>query len=283
MSNITLSKADSKVLSQVFDPESSPAAQVVIDPYLPADQHIRDPTLLSKLQAGEKEAIRLIEDFEKAYNPNPTTTPSSDNLDNGTKTRTYQIALSHLNDLINTHPLYASALNNRAQLHRWRYGDRGTIIQPSTPNNSNTATAAPSPAPADSDSDSSKAITSAIHDLRHAIKLTTPPTPTTPLSPPQARLLAQAHTQLAAIYYSAWRDLEERPRGANPTLSAEASTVVSGWSQEVFEEEGSRNFHLGGLYGNEVARQLAVATNPHAKLCGRIVKEAMRKEIAGES
>lgn len=36
---------------------------------------------------------------------------------------------------------------------------------------------------------------------------------------------------------------------------------------------------MGGRYGNEVAKALAVASNPTAKLCGAIVKEAMRKEF----
>ena len=35
---------------------------------------------------------------------------------------------------------------------------------------------------------------------------------------------------------------------------------------------------LGGRYGNKIARQLSVQTNPYAKACGAIVKEALRKE-----
>ena len=45
------------------------------------------------------------------------------------------------------------------------------------------------------------------------------------------------------------------------------------------EEMASRDFVMGGRYGNEIARGLAVATNPTAKLCGSIVREAMRKEF----
>ncbi len=45
-----------------------------------------------------------------------------------------------------------------------------------------------------------------------------------------------------------------------------------------FEESASRDFTMGGRYGNEVAKALAVASNPTAKLCGAMVKEAMRKE-----
>ncbi len=38
---------------------------------------------------------------------------------------------------------------------------------------------------------------------------------------------------------------------------------------------------MGGRYGNDVAREMAVRTNPYAKLCGNIVKEAMRGEMLG--
>lgn len=41
------------------------------------------------------------------------------------------------------------------------------------------------------------------------------------------------------------------------------------------------DFQQGGRYGNEIARQMAVKTNPYAKMCGAIVKEAMRKEMTG--
>lgn len=38
---------------------------------------------------------------------------------------------------------------------------------------------------------------------------------------------------------------------------------------------------MGGRYGNEVAREMAKGTNPYAKLCGEIVREAMRAEMGG--
>ena len=48
-----------------------------------------------------------------------------------------------------------------------------------------------------------------------------------------------------------------------------------------WEENASRDFMVGGRYGNEVAKALAVAANPTAKLCGEMVREAMKKEYAG--
>ena len=38
------------------------------------------------------------------------------------------------------------------------------------------------------------------------------------------------------------------------------------------------DFAMGGRYGNEIAKGLAVSTNPTAKLCGQMVREAMKKE-----
>lgn len=34
----------------------------------------------------------------------------------------------------------------------------------------------------------------------------------------------------------------------------------------------------GGKYGNRAARELGIRTNPYAKMCGAIVKEAMKRE-----
>lgn len=41
----------------------------------------------------------------------------------------------------------------------------------------------------------------------------------------------------------------------------------------------ARDFDAGGRYGNPVAREMSVRTNPYAKLCGNIVREAMRREV----
>jgi len=46
-----------------------------------------------------------------------------------------------------------------------------------------------------------------------------------------------------------------------------------------FEELASADFAIAGRYGNKTARDLAVKTNPYAKLCGQIVREALQREI----
>ena len=248
MSSIQLSKGDSKVLAQVFDPESGPAkAEVVIDIHRPVDQHIDDTYLLAKLANAEKGAIKLIESFEKASDKTPRA-----------KEEAFRNALLVLDQIIYEYPEYASARNNRAQLRRWRFGDHNMLCQSrrsTTPERVEAASAA-------------------VRDLKQCIALASPERPQDSVSPNQARQLAQAYTQLGALYYAASKDLGQ---------TVDAETVLEdleAWSDDQFEEEASRLFYLGGLYGNEVAKALAVHTNPHAKLCGSIVKEAMRKELA---
>jgi hypothetical protein len=48
-----------------------------------------------------------------------------------------------------------------------------------------------------------------------------------------------------------------------------------------FEENASRDFVMGGRYGNQIAGKLAVGANPTAKLCGEMVREALRREFGG--
>lgn len=248
MQSITLSKADSKVLAQVFDPESGPTkAEVLVDPSLPADRHIHSSDLLSKLRATEKSAIQLIEACEKSSDKSPQS-----------KIDAYRKAIRILDSLIDEHPDYASARNNRAQLRRWRFGDRNLIARKRST----------------IDAERNEAANAAVSDLQKCIVLASPSSPQDAVSPSQGRLLAQAHTQLGALYHAASKDFDR---------DADVEAVVddlSTWNKDSFEEEASRMFYLGGLYGNEVAKALAVHTNPHAKLCGSIVKEAIRKEVA---
>ena len=251
MQPVQLSKADTKVLAQVFDPESGPAlAEVLVDPTRPADRHGTDGAVLSRLKTSERAAIHLIEEHE-----------NSDAKTSKSKDETYRRALSILDQIIVEQPSYASARNNRAQLRRWHYGDRNMICQRRVSDDPERTTAA----------------TAAVEDLRKSISLASPERPHDAVSPQQGKLLSQAYTQLGALYYAASKDLERTQ------IVDFADESFSGWSKDRFEEEASRLFYLGGLYGNEVAKALAVHTNPHAKLCGSIVKEAMRKELALQS
>lgn len=246
-----LSKADSAVLAHVFDPESAPArAEVIIDPSLPEDRHVDNAELLAQLRLRERKAIVIIEDFERNKARFPDVKECA-------KDAAYRAALTSLDALIAEFPSYASARNNRAQMRRWRFGDRNTLVRP------NSLLYA----------DQCAAGLAAESDLKACIAIASPARPQDAVSPAQGKLLAQAYTQLGALYHAAAKDLEAGHGGD----VAEIEGMV--WDGDRFEEEASRAFYLGGMYGNEVAKALAVHTNPHAKLCGSIVKEAMRKEM----
>ncbi|KAK3051832.1 hypothetical protein LTR09_007132 [Extremus antarcticus] len=236
-----LSASDVKVLASVFDPEASTSrAEVIVNPSLPADRHIPNSTLLAELQAQEKSAIQLLEKYESS--------PSKDS--------------SSRDNVATENPNYASVLNNRAQLRRWYWGDRNLLVQ-------RKGTAQP---------ERKVAGACTVKDLRQSVSLASPGKPTDAVSPKQGRLLAQAYTQLGAVYHAAAKDLETFD-GAGEEVETSVDDLA-GRTREGLEEDASQFFYLGGLYGNEVAKALAIHTNPNAKLCGQIVKEAMRKELA---
>ncbi len=247
-----LSASDVKVLASVFDPEASTSrAEVIVNPSLPADRHIPNSTLLAELQAQEKSAIQLLEKYE-----------SSPSKDSSSRDNVYRSALAILDQVATENPNYASVLNNRAQLRRWYWGDRNLLVQ-------RKGTAQP---------ERKVAGACTVKDLRQSVSLASPGKPTDAVSPKQGRLLAQAYTQLGAVYHAAAKDLETFD-GAGEEVETSVDDLA-GRTREGLEEDASQFFYLGGLYGNEVAKALAIHTNPNAKLCGQIVKEAMRKELA---
>ncbi|KAI9867349.1 MAG: hypothetical protein M1830_005822 [Pleopsidium flavum] len=243
-----LTHKDSSVLTQIFDPESAPTAGIfVVDPSLPNDPHIRDPELFYQLQQREQE---LIASFEPAPTSTTPPKPPSETL--------FSTAYGSLSALIADHPTYASARNNRAQLIRLQYGTTALLTHPSPTNPS-----------------TSHYATIALADLNKAITLLTPPSPTSALSPTQRRTLAQAHTQRAVLYHAAAKTLSTSQPAFTVTVPE-----LEHWTRHGFEEAASSDFFMGGRYGNEIGKALAVHTNPTAKLCGQMVREAMRREFA---
>lgn len=111
-----------------------------------------------------------------------------------------------------------------------------------------------------------------LSDLDRAIELLTPRKLYSKLSPQTARTLSMAHTQRAAIYHTTSKLFVSNP------LSIDPERRESKWTELDFAENASRDFAMGGRYGNEIAKGLAVSTNPTAKLCGQMVREAMKKE-----
>ncbi|PLB55562.1 hypothetical protein P170DRAFT_433080 [Aspergillus steynii IBT 23096] len=245
-----LTSNDSAVLQALFDAESSPSAAVAIDPSLPAyPAHLNlDPEALESLRQRELSIVRTLQ-------PSSSTplTP-----------QTIHAAIHSLDALIAEYPTYPSAHVNRAQALR-------TLIDQSKP---------------EGDDDNESAFfspqnttptTTLFDDLSRAIALATPLSPADPVSPTQARLLADAHTHRGYLLLKA-----ARWRRANPNESGTGGPAkLAGMDAEQLEELASRDFFMGGRFGNQVAQQLAVQTNPYAKMCGAIVKEALREEMRG--
>lgn len=157
-------------------------------------------------------------------------------------------AIEILDDIIRTYPLHASAWNNRAQTRRIPFSFEALSKHP-------------------------QELGKIVDDLEQAVSLASPHPPTQALSPMQAKVLASAHTHRGTLLWMASR--------SEPVAEAFACVKPLGEvDKNQFEELASREFALGGRYGNSTAKQLAVKTNPYAKLCGSIVKEALQKEIA---
>jgi hypothetical protein len=246
-----LTQNDSTVLSRIFDPESAPTAGIRIDSSLPEDPFILDPVELQFLKSQELRAIKIIEEL--------ATSGSSKE----SREKAIDAAAQTIATLTTTHPRYASAYNNRAQMLRFQYGDNVLVNV--------------SDAPKD---EMLRGVAEALlHDLDTAIAIATPSSPTGSISKTQARILAQAHTQRGALFHATAKALASSP--LEPSEALATPHLFPGWNTERFEEASSRDFFLGGRYGNEIARAMAVHTNPCAKLCGTIVQEAIRREFMG--
>ena len=52
-----------------------------------------------------------------------------------------------------------------------------------------------------------------------------------------------------------------------------------GMTKSELEEQASKDFAAAARYGDEVAREMSVRTNPYKKMCGVIVRDALREEM----
>ncbi|KUJ09176.1 uncharacterized protein LY89DRAFT_658263 [Mollisia scopiformis] len=240
-SSTTLTPHDLTILQKIADPESSPSASLLIVSSLPKDPDYPDPSIYSRITSTERQIISQIQ--------------INDALD------AYRTALSQLNDLITAYPNYASARNNRAQVLRRIHGD--TILIKTASQTSS------------SEAELNTAAQTILSDLTLAISLLSPLTPYSPLSPIAAKTLAQAYTQRGALFHLTAKQYSQQ--GTELRIEGKEK----GWSVVEFEEAASRDFVMGGRLGNVVAREMAVLANPTAKLCGEIVRGAMREEYVG--
>lgn len=260
----SLTTNDSAVLQALFDAESSPSSGVTIDstlPQLPSHLNISAKEH-SFLQAREKE---IITPLASATQPTP---------------ETLQSAINAFDALITQHPTYPSAYANRAQALRMLIEPEQQQQQqpsPGTENGDENENENENTTPDFFPLSATQFLSTLLSDLGQAITLSTPKSPADPVSPSQARLLADSHTHRAYLLLKISRQLKSKNEGDVKAIPERLRELGS----EGLEEMASRDFFFGGRYGNKVAQQMAVQTNPYAKMCGAIVKEAMRKEIEG--
>ena len=263
----TLTAHDQSILEKIQDPEAASAAPLMVDPELPRDPHLSDPALYQTVTQKEREIITSIQTVELQLAGLNSALPES-------PLSQYLGCVKSLDSLVEDYPNYASARNNRAQALRRIYGD-GVLVQSSSkakgPEDSQVLETEAS------DTTLLSISSTILNDLTTAIVLLTPINPFSPLSPQAAKTLSQSYTQRGAIYHATAKRLSS----VGVKLRIDSSRKEASWNHLDFEENASMDFMLGGRYGNEIAKALAVSTNPTAKLCGEMVKEAMRKEYAG--
>jgi hypothetical protein len=250
----SLTSNDSAVLQALFDAESSPSSGFTVDPSLPpwpSSVNISE-TDLTSLKQRETDIIRKLQS------------------DKSPSIETVQSALDDFDSLITGHPTYPSAYTNRAQTLRLLvdliYSKEAGSDQSTEGEISDAALFAPQ---------TSQLCSRIFSDLGQAITFATPASPADAVSTTQARLLADAHTHRGYLLLKAAR---MKKAGSSDEAGPERLRALSA---DQLEEMASRDFFFGGRYGNKVAQQLSVQTNPYAKMCGAIVKEAMKKELEG--
>lgn len=257
MAYLSMSTRDLNVLEKIKDPESDPSTSVFVDSTLPKDPHVREAGEYDRLVAAERQVVLSMQALEMelaGLRPNSSTDPIAE----------YKKCVGDLSGIISGQPSYASARNNRAQAARRLYGDNMLL-----------AAFQGAQKPLIPDSGQAERVSAAsrcLTDLDEAISLLTPASLYAGVSPVAAKTLSLAHTQRAAIYHFTSKML------ASNILDVDSQRREANWGKLEFEEAASRDFAMGGRYGNEVAKGLAVSTNPTAKLCGQMVREAMKRE-----
>jgi len=258
MTSVTLTSHDLNVLEKIKDPDFNPAAGVLIDETLPRDPNIVDTRVYDRVVAQERRIIQNIQRLEIELSQSM----AEDSSD--TAIAQYKQCASDFDGLIVEYPDYSSARNNRAQIARRLYGDAMLMSQ---------IQGMPMPLVENPDHGEKRmAAKAALQDLDTSIRLLSPASASAPMSSQASRTLSMAHTQRAAIYLKTAKLLPYRD------LDMDESRHEASWDKLRFEEAASRDLALGGRYGNPIAKGLAVSTNPTAKLCGQIVREAMKKE-----
>lgn len=158
-------------------------------------------------------------------------------------------AISQLDELIREHAEYASAYNNRAQASRLLLGD-----------------------------DLTKKGTEGIwEDLKTCISLSK----RAPEAEVDEKLLGAAYTQRGVVLLATAKSLKSSDAvDLREFLPEDLKALASrGSAGEETEREAENNFKAGAGYGDEAAKMMVVHLNPMRKLCGQMVREALRRDM----
>jgi Tfp pilus assembly protein PilF len=156
-------------------------------------------------------------------------------------------AIAELDDVVRQEPNYASAYINRAMLLRLKLESQLSASQHIFDH-------------------SIASVQPLFTNLSRAIHVSLPSSsPTDPVSPFQAKSLRTAYSHRAYLYLKA----------------AETGTALQGLEKSELEELASKDFAGAARYGDELAREMSVRTNPYAKMCGAIVRNALNEERKG--
>ncbi|OBT95827.1 hypothetical protein VE01_06049 [Pseudogymnoascus verrucosus] len=223
-----LTPRDSAILSSLFTAE--PPAPASLPPPPPPPGLPNFPSsLLQSIQTLESSALKPL---------NTASPPAS----------TITTAIEELTSLIEAHPTYPSAYNNRAQALRLLHGSDLTVA--------------------------SAGESGIMADLAQAIRLCTPTT--TGL---QADILAKAYTQRGAVLLLTSTTMRTLESGRSKDGGAVQVQVLGGRNADEVEEMARADFREGKRAGGEVAGEMDVKMNPVRKLCGEIVREAMVRDL----
>lgn len=261
----TLTTHDNLILTYLLSPSSTPSPSLI------------DPTLPSPHPASilRQESSILLPLARNSPSPSPAEIAT---------------AIAALSDLIAQQPSNASVYNNRAQASRLLAGDdlhTRAVAESGVWGDLARAIELVREAGRGREGRVSKVeagvaakalVQRAVLLRKYARGLAQPPSETTPSSSPNPNL-----DDLPSHSAPPPRPKEQQP---SPSDQSERSPrwlplELQGLDHDAVEAFARRDLETAGRYGDEGARDLAVRLNPYAKLCGNVVREAMRGEMGG--
>lgn len=160
-------------------------------------------------------------------------------------------AIAAFDEILKADPEFASAYNDRAQARRMLHNIKDLHQHPGD-------------------------VELIMQDLNSAIHYASSTENHAVSSAAEARVSAAAYTHRGYMFFRCARDAELR--SVVGSIDGYCSEHASFW-----EEIASRDFAMGGKFGNPLAKRMAVHTNPYAKLCGEMVKQAIHAELSGSA